>query len=347
MNYKLMFPVFLIVLLTSCGQSGPILPAAAGTRFEILVVIDDSLWQAPSGRALVALLDRNMEALPQAEPVLSINRCRRRDFGDLLKPSRNILLTEVAPRFEIAEVTYARDNWSKPQSVVKIVAASDSALHDLIQREGEKILNYFLVTERNRQIEIGKNYLNHKAKAEIEKKFGIQIDIPSELSKISKGKDFYWVTNDHAHNRMDMVVYSYPYTDRNTFTAEYLIAKRDSFMKANIPGEFEGSYMGTELKHDFPILKEINVNNTYCMEMKGLWKIFNGGSMGGPFYSHTRVDEVNKRVITVEGFVFAPGKKKRNYIRQLEAAVWTTKLPQEINALKEVSVVAEKEPVKQ
>ena len=70
--------------------------------------------------------------------------------------------------------------------------------------------------------------------------------------------------------------------------------------------------------------------------------MFNGGSMGGPFYSHTRVDEINQRVITVEGFVFAPGTKKRNHIRQLEAAVYTVKLPQEINAIKEVSVVAEK-----
>jgi hypothetical protein len=69
--------------------------------------------------------------------------------------------------------------------------------------------------------------------------------------------------------------------------------------------------------------------------------MFDGASMGGPFYSHTRVDEINKRVITVEGFVFAPGTKKRNHIRQLEAAVYTVKLPQEISELSEVTVVAE------
>ena len=70
--------------------------------------------------------------------------------------------------------------------------------------------------------------------------------------------------------------------------------------------------------------------------------MMNGAAMGGPFYSHTRLDEINQRVITVEGFVFAPGTKKRNAIRQLEAAIYTMKLPQEINALKEVSVTAEK-----
>ena len=72
----------------------------------------------------------------------------------------------------------------------------------------------------------------------------------------------------------------------------------------------------------------------------------NGASMGGPFYSHTRLDEINQRVITMEVFVFAPGKKKRNPIRQLEAVLFSAKLPQEINALNEVSVVAEKKAEK-
>ncbi|MDD2285353.1 MAG: DUF4837 family protein [Paludibacter sp.] len=334
--------IVLSLMLFSCGKSGVVLPSATGTRYEILVVIDESSWKAPSGRALVALLDQDMKALPQAEPVMSIIHCQPKEFGNLLKPTRNILITEINPRFEIPNITYARNTWSQPQTVVKIEAANDSALTTLIKQSGNKILDYFLTTERNRQIEIGKNYLNHKAQKEIEEMFDIQVDIPSELSKVTKGTDFYWVTNDHHHTRKDMVIYSYPYRDKNTFTKEYLIAKRDSVMKANIPGEFEGSYMGTELVNYQPIFREINVNNTYCAELSGLWRMFNGGSMGGPFYSHTRVDEINQRVITVEGFVFAPGTKKRNHIRQLEAAVYTVKLPQEINAIKEVSVVAEK-----
>ena len=37
-------------------------------------------------------------------------------------------------------------------------------------------------------------------------------------------------------------MYSYPYTDKDTFTKDYFIHKRDSVMKANIPGEREGMY---------------------------------------------------------------------------------------------------------
>jgi hypothetical protein len=51
--------------------------------------------------------------------------------------------------------------------------------------------------------------------------------------------------------------------------------------------------------------------------------------MGGPFVSHARVDRPNGRVVVVEAFVYAPEKKKRDLMRQLEASLYTLNLPQE------------------
>ena len=52
-------------------------------------------------------------------------------------------------------------------------------------------------------------------------------------------------------------------------------------------------------------------------------------AMGGPFVSHVRVDRANGRIVVVEGFVYNPGKLKRDQIRKLNAALYTLKLPQE------------------
>ncbi len=341
---KTKFFVFIIslVALYSCTNSGNTLPSVNGSKYEILVVISDTAWKAPSGRALVDLLNRDMECLPQSEPVMAVSHCNRAGFSNFLKPSRNLLLCDISDKYTQPKITYTKNMFASPQSVVKITAPDDSSFTATVKEYGEQILGYFLLTERERQIAFNKDYTNESAKAEIEKLFGIQIDIPQGISKVTKGKDFYWITNDNPTTRQDIVIYSYPYKDKNTFTKEYLIAKRDSVMKANIPGELKDSYMGTETKYVSPVFKEIWVNKGYCAELKGLWRMMNGAAMGGPFYSHTRLDEINQRVITVEGFVFAPGTKKRNAIRQLEAAIYTMKLPQEINALKEVSVVATK-----
>ena len=342
MKTKLIVLFFPLLLLFSCSNGGQTLPTVSGSKYEVLVVMNDAEWKAPAGRSLVALLDQDMYGLPQPEAVMRISRCKQIDFTDMLKPSRNILITDISDKYTRPKITYTTNRWAQPQTVVRVVAPNDSVFVSTIDKYGENILNYFLDTERDRQIEFNKEYVNVTAKAEIEKMFGIQIDITKGINKSIKKKDFYWITNNSASVRQDIVIYSYPYTDKNTFTKDYLLAKRDSVMKANLPGEFEGSYMGTEYKYEPPIFKEVWVNDGYCAEIRGLWKMKNGGAMGGPFFSHSRLDEISQRVITIEGFVFAPGAKKRNPMRQLEAVIYSAKLPQEINALKEISIVAKK-----
>ena len=125
----------------------------------------------------------------------------------------------------------------------------------------------------------------------------------------------------------NFVMYSYPYTDKDTFTKEYFVHKRDSVMKANIPGFKEGVYMSTDsLLTD---VRPINVQNSYTMEARGLWRM-KGDFMGGPYVSHTRLDEKNQRIITAEIFVYSPDKMKRNLVRQMEASLYTLKLPNEV-----------------
>ena len=70
------------------------------------------------------------------------------------------------------------------------------------------------------------------------------------------------------------------------------------------------------------------VNDKYCGVLRGLWHM-KGDMMGGPFVSHARLDEKNNRVVVVEGFVFAPETDKRNFIRRVESALYTLRLPGE------------------
>jgi hypothetical protein len=84
--------------------------------------------------------------------------------------------------------------------------------------------------------------------------------------------------------------------------------------------------MTTE-KEFTPQFSEYLKGNKHMAEMRGLWKTEKGVSMGGPFISISLLDEANKQVITVEGFVFAAGFNKRNYMRQLEAILVNMKFP--------------------
>ena len=97
-------------------------------------------------------------------------------------------------------------------------------------------------------------------------------------------------------------------------------------MKRNIPGEKPNQWMQTN--PEFVWTKNITVNGEFAMEARGLWEMRND-AMGGPFVSHTRLDEKNNRVIVVEGFVYAPDKMKRTMLRRLEAALYTLEIAKE------------------
>ncbi len=72
--------------------------------------------------------------------------------------------------------------------------------------------------------------------------------------------------------------------------------------------------------------------------MRGLWKM-QGDMMGGPFVSHIRLDEANNRVVVAEAFVYAPETSKRNYIRRMEASLFTLRLPGEFDEPAEASLM--------
>ena len=104
------------------------------------------------------------------------------------------------------------------------------------------------------------------------------------------------------------------------------VKDRFNVMKLNMPGTFPGSYMATDTA--WVTYNPTTVNGKYCGVLRGLWHM-KGDMMGGPFVSHARLDEKNNRVVVVEGFVFAPETDKRNFIRRIESALYTLRLPGE------------------
>ena len=77
------------------------------------------------------------------------------------------------------------------------------------------------------------------------------------------------------------------------------------------------------IKPDYP-------KHTNIKELEA--KILDGEAMGGPFVSLTRLDQVNGRVVRAEAFLYAAGQKKRNALRQIEAILYSLKMPNEQTA---------------
>ena len=178
----------------------------------------------------------------------------------------------------------------------------------------------------NRQIDNLKQRHNVQARQTVKELFDCDLMIPVEMSGEKRGKDFVWLSDFNSVNPeiLSFVMYSYPYTSVDNFSLENYIQKRDSVMKKNMPGGKPGQYIQTE--KEYIDITETSYKDRYLQITRGLWYM-EGDMMGGPFVSHSVVDEKNNRVIVVEAFVYAAGQKKGKFIRKLEASLYTLKLP--------------------
>jgi hypothetical protein len=331
----LYFPIlFAIILLQSCDEKY-LKPSITGIPYEILVVMDDKDWETEAGKSLFEMLSANTPGVAQSENMFNISRVKPYDFTRTMQYARNIIVVNISEIYSKTKIDAKKDVWAQPQIVVTINSPDVEQFVNALKEYHEIITDFIVQRELDRQIEYFKRHYNHKVTHKIKELFGIEMRVPSFISKYkfeeNETETFFWASNMNPDTRFDIVIYSYPYTDPNTFTKEFLLAKRDSILKQHIPGPVPGSYMATELVHFEPTYKAINKNGSYCAEIRGWWRV-EGDLMGGPFISHTQIDEINQRVITAEGFVYAPGIPKRNHIRRLEAVISSMKLPQNLTS---------------
>ena len=170
---------------------------------------------------------------------------------------------------------------------------------------------------------IGKTY-SQKATDLTDSLFAHRINVPEDIRSQRIGKDFLWMSNSSMRSRHDLLVYTYPYHSPKDISLDALVAKRDSVLKANISGEFEGSYPCTEQNYGL-LYRRVQLPDEEMAraELRGLWKMEGGAMMGGPFVCHAVVDKKAGKVYVFEGFVYRPNEDKLHLIRMMEAALYS------------------------
>ena len=328
----------LALFLMSCGSNNErLLTSATGSIYECLVVSSPAVKEP-----VCSTMAGDMYGLPQMEAYFTVSHVSPAQFDDFLKSTRNILIIDIDEhKYTQVKTTHSRDSWSKPQAIVRIQAPSNEIFEEYWSTHGEVIRDWFVREELDRQIRFYRANTNKEAR-EILNKQGYDLLIPEDYILImdttlclhDQMVNVLWCCNNKGPMRKDVIVYSYPYTSQEQFSNEAIIQMRDNIMGQLVSAQVAGSHMGTEFKHFPPVSRYVpalrdSIGGFYAVETRGLWKIYDGEAMGGPFVSLTRLDQVNGRVVTAEGFLFAAGQKKRNALRQIEAILYTLRMPHE------------------
>lgn len=317
--------ILIAVVFSACsGKKGVFTPTSSGRAYEILVVVDPAMWERPAGRALFDVLDSDVPGLPQSERSFRIMYTAPSNYDSTLKLVRNIIIADVQDIYTQSKFKYARDVYASPQIILTVQAPDEDSFEKFVTENKQVIIDFFTRAEMNRQIVLLESKHNDYVATKVKSMFDCDVWVSAELSASKQGENFFWAGTNTATADQNFVIYSFPYKDKNTFTKEYFVHMRDSVMKVNIPGSEEGMYMTTDsLMTD---VRSLNIQGEYAMEVRGLWRM-KGDFMGGPYVSLMRLDKVNQRIIVAEIFVYSPDKLKRNLVRQMEASLYTLRLP--------------------
>ena len=324
----------MVVGLSSCNDRPTLMPPSGGRLFEVLVVGDDS-------SIVRDVLQQDVPGLPQSEPQFDVSAIKTDAFKSTLRLSRCIVIVSVNPKaFDVPAMQTERNVWAEPQTVVHINAPSIALLRDSIEAFAPRLLLMLNKAEMSKSLSMIRHKRNTKAERLIQQQFGITMWIPADMIASKQAPDFFWLSNNSPTVMKNIVVYR----NWHRTTADgllwyydspesFFVSARNYWLGRNIKGETDSMQMSTVngALMDSPLLGK-RQNDRWIF--RGLWEM-TGDDMGGPFVSLTlpmdskqwkQKGDYGCDHIVIEGFVFAPGKKKRNAMRELEALLYTVKI---------------------
>lgn len=338
-----------IVFLLGCDGAAEklkeeMMPTAGGEIGEMILVIDSTQWRGPVGKALKETLRSPMIGLPQDEPMFSVNKVNPRKLNNLLKTASNMVFvmtldsktdeSKTIRRYFTNQslnkiqqdtslwMTIRNDEFAKGQVALFLFAQDTASLVRKLDQNKGRIRSFFESVEQKRIKK--KLYASRASEAEkaIRESQGASIQIPFGWDLAKNLPNFSWIRFLEVDREMDIFIYQQPYTSQKVF--DDLPGLRDS-----ITGQFLRDSEKPELyimrQEIVPVFQEtVSFQGNYAKKARGLWKI-SDNSGGGPFISYTITDEASQKLFYIEGYVYAPAGRKKNFVREVDAILSTFK----------------------
>ncbi len=304
--------------LGGCRDYKPVKPDSIGKINNLLIVVPAKDWKGSLGDTIRHIFARDVDVLPQREPLFNLYQTDPAYFDQTFNVMRNILIIR---RGNHNGVSFIHDKYAIPQLITYVEGKSTEDIYKLLDKHSEQIIDSFKTVEK-------KILLSHYKKKDwintdsIRKSLHIDIKIPQGFKKIIAKDGFFWYREDLPDGSKNILLYSVPLTNLDSLAAN--IPKiRDSIGKKYIPGPLPNTWMVTE-KGFSPVQHRVRFNGITAIESRGLWEVEND-FMGGPYLNYIIPLPKHHKAVIAEGFIYLPADNKRNMLLELEAILQTVK----------------------
>ena len=356
----------IVFILFSCTEkqkselnNPSFLPNASGENNEMLIVMDSTKFKGKIGRTLVDIYSSYVPGLPQPEPKFDLIYIKPRKFNSILKYAKNIIVAftlegnsldsdilrknfnqESIKKIESDSSLFyftRRNQYAKGQVVLYLFSKDDNELHNKLKKNRKSILKFFedelkkrVDNEIFRKVEnnlMDKIFSDHNIKIKIPFGYDLAKNIKDEKS------NFFWLRQLDLEYDKNIFLYYEDYSDnelKNFYgvfnSSEINIKPIRNFISKKYLRDSEKPKIFMDIQDIFPIQSmEINFKGNLAIDSKGLWKL-SDISAGGPFHSKIIYDSKLNRIYYLEGYVFAPGLKKRGLMQEISSILKTFEL---------------------
>ena len=351
-------PVWILLLVVSIGgcrqdvvtaRYGG-MPAAFGKANKLTVVADSSWWEAGLKDSVDFTFGAPFLLLPSPEPLYDLSFVTWKELGDfpVKRELRTYLIISHAglqggnlddfmrkdlgdnlntPGSEFT-VKVAKNRWASGQIVVYIYGNNEKAVYDAIRQSGPGILAK--LKEHDLPILESQTYAAQEDPAinrQVKAFAGVNMRLPGEYVVAVEKEETLWLRKELSDISLGILLKKVAYRNQNQFQKEGFRSMQDSMTRvvgSSVPD------METRMMIDdryLPLFfSNLEMDDQYALEVRGLWRMHND-VMGGPFLSYAIQTPAKDSILLATGFIYGPGKKKREWMQQLELILKSITFP--------------------
>ncbi|THH39890.1 DUF4837 family protein [Neolewinella litorea] len=351
------FPLCLVFLfaLTACTEDvqrtlQPT-PSAFGQINSLVVIADSSTWEAGVGDSVAYFFEAPYILLPQPEPIFDVrfieperveaeptwgqlrNYVVLADLSDTDSPTTQMVMQDLNNEKlqQIREEGYgtavAKNKWATGQQLIYVVGTSHDKLLTGLSKAYPGVVKRLQEGEDERlKVTTYFQGVNRRLGDTIRDLLGTSIDIPGGYTRVPLDTDeVVWLRREVQGASMNIMLTKTPYENESQLSKEGLKEIRDRIGKEYVSSTTPNTYMRIN-DEDLPLFTEATrLNGAFAIEGRGIWEIEND-FLAGPFVSYLLNDTTNNELVLVDGFVYAPGRKKRDLMEEIVQVIRTAEV---------------------
>lgn len=311
---------------------------SSGSLSELVVASAEFMMDSTVKSEIKSAFSPFVPSLPVKERFFTVYYAHEGIFTEYFKRHYNVVVLVTGnmvrnpQEFPFMPKSVA-EKWNKPDVKIgsrlsaKNVWSENQSVHFIYVFNREKCLQFL---RSNRALEVPEILLDKEAslkrkelaattnpsfKRNMLSNKGYGIHLPAGYRVAINDSDLVWLRKETPDVSYGIFAYDRTYESLDQADPGRIVFERNVQLK-RVPGPTKGSFMTTESQVK-PTFRRTSLAGQYTIETRGWFKVEND-FMGGPFISYTILDTAINKVVTLEGYVYAPGEEKWRHVRELE-----------------------------